>query len=236
MIIPRQTRLIILLLAATFLTLALPASALSKSKSREVTRIRHWSNPSYTRVVIDVSEDARYYHHILQVDKKINVPYRRLYVDIYGSKLSDSLKKKIPINDGLLKRVRAGQFKDKTVRIVLDIESIEDFKVFALSNPFRIVIDVMGKGFSGKSGVSGKTVPGPLPSEMTDEALRSKHKVGVIVIDPGHGGKDPGAIGKRGLREKDITLKIAKGLQKRLRKKSRAKIVLTRKEGRLYTA
>ena len=98
-------------------------------------------------MVIDVSEDARYYHHMLQEDKKINVPYRRLYVDIYGSELSKELKKKIPINDGLLKRVRAGQYKDKTVRVVLDIESIEDFKIFALSDPFRIVIDVMGKGF-----------------------------------------------------------------------------------------
>ena len=229
--IPVQSRLIILLFALVLLILFQPASALSKSKTREVQSIRHWSNPSYTRVVIDVSKDARYYHHILDEDKKINVPYRRLYVDIYGSQLSKELKKKIPINDGLLKRVRAGQYKDKTVRVVLDIESIEDYKIFALSDPFRIVIDVMGKGFGGKGVLSAKTVPGPLPSEMTNEALMASHKVSTIVIDPGHGGKDPGAIGKRGLKEKDITLKIAKALQKRLKKKrSRAKIVLTRKK------
>lgn len=226
----RKIRPILFILIAILFTLALPDAV--NAKSREVNNIRHWSNLNYTRVVIDVSEDARYYYNLLQKDKKINVPHRRLYIDIYGSVLSDKLKKKIPINDGLLKRVRAGQNKEKTVRVVLDIESIEDFKIFALSNPFRIVIDVMGKGFVGAKGSKGETHPGPLPKETTNDALKASHKVGVIVIDPGHGGKDPGAVGKRGLKEKDVTLKIAKALEKRLRRKSRAKIVLTRKRDR----
>ena len=148
-------------------------------------------------------------------------------MDIYGTTLSDGLKKKIPINDGLLKAARAGQFKSDTVRIVLDIESIEDYKIFALSDPFRIVIDVMGTGFGGEGGEMSKT--GPLAPSMTVSALMASHKVRKIVIDPGHGGKDPGAIGRSGLKEKDVTLRISKLLKKSLRKKTRAKVILTRK-------
>lgn len=230
MSLPRIFLAIISLFALSLLILVFPATTLAKSKKGEVHTIRHWSNPTYTRVVIYVTQNARFYHHILSKDAKINVPHRRLYVDIYGSDLSKRLKKKIPINDGLLKRARAGQYKEDTVRVVLDIESIEDYKVFALSDPFRIVIDVMGKGFKGKPGVMGKTVPGPLPSEITNEALKASHKVNTIVIDPGHGGRDPGATSKRGLKEKDLTLKISKKLQRKLKKMSKAKIILTREK------
>src|SRR3989338_7536612 len=70
---------------------------------------------------------------------------RRLYVDISRAAISPSLKQPIPINDGLLRMARAGQYTRDTVRVVLDIESIEDYKIFAMAEPFRIVIDVMGK-------------------------------------------------------------------------------------------
>jgi N-acetylmuramoyl-L-alanine amidase len=222
----RPTLFILPLLALLTILLTTPATTLAKKKTSEVTRIRHWSNPTYTRIVIDVGAESEYYHHLLKKDISINIPHRRLYVDIYGTTLSDGLKKKIPINDGLLKAARAGQFKSDTVRIVLDIESIEDYKIFALSDPFRIVIDVMGKGFGGEGGEMSKT--GPFEPPMTDSALMASHKVRKIVIDPGHGGKDPGAIGRSGLREKDVTLRISKLLKKSLRKKTRAKVILTR--------
>ena len=222
----RPTRFILILMALTLMLLTLSTSAHAKKKA-EVTRIRHWSNPTYTRIVIDVGDDVEYFHHLLKKDVSINVPHRRLYVDIYGTELSDGLKKKIPINDGLLKAARAGQYKSDIVRVVLDIESIEDYKIFALSDPFRIVIDVLGKGFGGEGGELSKT--GALTPPMTASALKVSHKVRKIVIDPGHGGKDPGAIGRSGLKEKDVTLRISKLLQKSLRKKTRAKVILTRK-------
>src|SRR3989338_9889704 len=111
----------------------------------KVTNIRYWSNPNYTRVVIDVSREATFTHRLLKEDPAIKKP-RRLYIDIGKANLSPSLKQPIPINDGLLRMARAGQYDKNTVRVVLDIESIEDYKVFPLSEPFRIVVDVMGKG------------------------------------------------------------------------------------------
>ena len=208
-----------------------PKNALVK-----VTNIRYWSNPNYTRVVIDVSREAIFTHRLLKEDPAIKKP-RRLYIDIGKANLSPSLKQPIPINDGLLRMARAGQYDKNTVRVVLDIESIEDYKVFPLSEPFRIVVDVMGKGkvrslppqaWSGgqePSDSGGRSKPTPdKPSLAQQLGLKIKR----IVIDAGHGGKDSGAVGKKGLKEKDVVLKIAKGLKETLSKETGAEIFMTR--------
>lgn len=224
--------LFIALFIASFHTGAYPAS-----NGTKVVNIRHWSNPNYTRIVIDLSRKAEFNYHLLKKDPSINKP-RRLYVDIKGATLGKTLTKSITIGDGLLKAVRAGQYTKDTVRVVLDIETLEEYKVFPLTNPYRIVIDITGtgkapkgtarkdEGAGGGVGDEGGAVP---------EAVKPPPAAGVpitvktIVIDPGHGGKDPGAIGKRGLREKDITLKVSKMLKKELAKKLKStKIILTR--------
>lgn len=230
--------LFITLFIASFHTGAYPAS-----NGTKVVDIRHWSNPNYTRIVIDLSRKAEFNYHLLKKDPSINKP-RRLYVDIKGAALGKTLTKSITIGDGLLKAVRAGQYTKDTVRVVLDIETLEEYKVFPLTNPYRIVIDVTGtgkppretarkdegaeggKGDEGDKGGKGSPVPEAVePPPVTGEPLTVK----TIVIDPGHGGKDPGAIGKRGLREKDITLKVSKMLKKELAKKLKStKIILTR--------
>jgi N-acetylmuramoyl-L-alanine amidase len=233
----RPVRLLLtILLIASFNT-----AAYSRANRAEVKDIRHWSNPNYTRVVIDLSQKADFNYHLLKKDPTIKKP-RRFYVDISGATLANGLKRSIPINDGLLKAVRAGQYKKDTVRVVLDIETLGDYKVFPLTNPYRIVIDVTGtvknRTVTDRKDSSTK---GPLTkrpaSETPPHALEGgtappagePRKVKTIVIDPGHGGKDPGAIGKRGLKEKDITLKLSKLLKKELLKKNLdAKVILTR--------
>ncbi len=224
--------LFIALFIASFHTGAYPAS-----NGTKVVNIRHWSNPNYTRIVIDLSRKAEFNYHLLKKDPSINKP-RRLYVDIKGATLGKTLTKSITIGDGLLKAVRAGQYTKDTVRVVLDIETLEEYKVFPLTNPYRIVIDITGtgkapkgtarkdEGAAGGEGDKGGAVPEAVePPPTAGEPLTVK----TIVIDPGHGGKDPGAIGKRGLREKDITLKVSKMLKKELSKKLKStKIILTR--------
>ncbi|TAN62730.1 N-acetylmuramoyl-L-alanine amidase [bacterium] len=177
-----------------------------------VTEIKHWSNPDYTRIVISLSSSAKFSHKLLKQDETLKKP-RRLFIDIAGAALDKALPKEIPINDGLLKTARAGQFDKETVRVVLDIESIEDYKVIPFEEPFRIVIDVTGKQTAiQKSAEVKATQAQPPPKAHTPKkAIR-------IVIDPGHGGKDPGAIGKSGLREKNVTLKITKLLKESLTK------------------
>ena len=218
--------------------LLVPSNAFSGKTKAEVEKIRHWSASEYTRVVIDVSKEAPFTHHLLRKDPSINKP-RRLYVDIAGARLNGDITKHVHIDDGLLKSVRAGQNNNNTVRVVLDIESIDDYRIFHLTEPYRIVIDVTGSGDKTKKGskATGLKPKAPLvvvpvlppvvkkPAKITPAMDIS---ISRIVIDAGHGGKDPGAVGKRGLREKDVTLKIAKMLKKKLEKSTKAKIILTR--------
>ncbi len=197
-------------------------SEASGGRSRVVKGVRSWSNPTYTRVVIDVSGGVSFKYHLLKEDPSIKKP-RRLFLDIKKAMLPKDARSVVPINDGLLKRVRLGQHDKETVRVVLDIESIEDYKVIALDDPFRIVVDVTGKASGERDGVD---------DEGSTLVQQLGLKVSRIVIDPGHGGKDPGAIGSNGLKEKDVNLKLAKRLKRRLKEYFKGDIILTRKDDR----
>lgn len=225
--------LALILMGAATVSAAAPKKAV-------VTGIKHWSNPDYTRIVINLSQKTGYNHRLLKKDPLINMEWRRLYIDFSNSNLSPNLQKAIPINDGLLKVARAGQYDPDTVRVVLDIESIEDFKIFPLSDPYRIVIDITGVKKAPSAPVqpikdsSGKEIPqirqtpaGAVPPDPT-LIQQLGLKVNTIVLDPGHGGKDPGAVGKNGLKEKDVTLKLARMLKEKLTTDAGARIILTR--------
>ncbi len=177
------------------------------SKEVSVNGIRHWSSESYTRVVIDLGGPVVYSHNRLSNPD-------RLYFDLVNSRLSKQIAPSVPIEDGILKDVRSGQFNDNTVRIVLDLQEIENFNTFILEDPYRLVIDI-----------SGRENTGLVPYKKLDKEIVEIKRV---IIDPGHGGKDPGAIGPRGLKEKDVVLKIAKRLGKILKKKYNIEVIYTR--------
>ncbi|MFQ5480676.1 MAG: N-acetylmuramoyl-L-alanine amidase [Thermodesulfobacteriota bacterium] len=206
-----------------FIFLFLPAAAFT-APLNTITAIRHWSNPDYTRVVIDLTGKASYEYHLLKKDPSIHKP-RRFFVDIKDSSPAKSLSRDITINDGLLLHVRSAQHSKNTARVVIDIESIDDYKIFSLNNPFRIIIDMNGKG-----GGAHVPVKKTKDRKVTRPRKSKKHKKKLlIVVDPGHGGKDPGAIGHRGLQEKNVTLKIARMVVKDLSRKLDSKVILTRK-------
>ena len=108
-----------------------------------VKDIRHWSTPTYTRVVIDLERSVKYTSNLLKKDPTHKKP-RRLYVDLVGARVGTDIESSIPIKGGLLHRARAGQFTKNRVRVVLDINSINTHKIFHLYDPFRIVVDVRG--------------------------------------------------------------------------------------------
>lgn len=222
---PAGTGIAFLLTLVVFLSL--PFSAAHAASRVVVDEIRHWSNPSYTRIVITTGKKTRYAHRLLKKDPSINVGWRRLYVDIAKASLGPNLPKHIPINDGLLKAARAGQYNKDTVRVVLDIESIEDYKIFALEEPYRIVIDVTGeKGLLIKKAPEPQPAPAPGVEPSLSQQLGLKVKV--IVLDPGHGGHDPGAIGRGGLKEKDVTLRLGKMLRDKLKTAFDGSVIMTR--------
>lgn len=170
------------------------AEAAEKIKVKD---IRYWSSQGYTRVVVDLSQPVEF------TNKRLSNP-DRLYFDLKNSEIAKEIKTKLPVDDGILKFVRAGQFNPDTVRVVLDLETMEDFKVFILDDPTRLIIDVNAK---------------------RPERLVSKR---IVVLDPGHGGHDPGAVGLNGLYEKNVVLDIALKVRETLSKDPTLDVSLTR--------
>ncbi len=206
-----------------------------ESSLTTVTDIRYWSTPSYTRVVIDLDKPAEYSDHLLKNDPNLDTP-RRLYLDIKNTHVGKDIETSIPIKDGLLKTARAGQYSADTVRVVLDIDSISGYKTFRLHDPFRIVVDVQGNNRGGAGGekmVQKRPVErGIKKPQKPDETVSLARQLGLsvkrIVIDPGHGGKDPGCFINGGIKEKDIVLEMAKKLKTKIEKRLGCEVMLTR--------
>lgn len=210
-------------------------AAAKKKKLVSVENIRHWSTPTYTRVVVDLEDQVTYKEHLLKKDPSLKKP-RRLFVDLRNARISKDIESSIPIKDGLLRRARAAQYNTKTVRVVLDIDDMESYKIFHLYDPFRIVVDVQGEDRQLRPERKGVAPGTPERHERPKDSqkgisLAKQLGLGVkrIIIDAGHGGKDPGAIGRNGIREKDVMLKLARLVADKVRQELRCEVVLTRK-------
>jgi len=192
-----------------------------------VEGVRHWSNPEYTRVVIDLDRPTKYYSNLLKESSSQHKP-PRLYVDLFNTLVESRLRNSIPVNDGILLSIRAGQFTADTVRVVLDIDELKSYNIFPMENPFRIVIDATGGGRPSPGRVA-TTPPSPSGGNLQRYSLAQQLGLGIrkIVIDPGHGAHDPGAVGVRGLKEKDVTLDLALRLKDLLLPEG-LEVVLTR--------
>ncbi len=205
--------------AEMVLHMAVPAQG---RKAAVIKELRHWSTKDYTRVVIETSKPVIYRGVLL---KKQKDHPRRLYIDLKNCWVSRRMQKTIPLHNGLLRRLRSAQYKPNIGRVVLDMASVSDYKIFNLEKPFRIVIDI--KGIKRKARAQA-LLPAPLIPKNPTLAQQLGLGIKRIIIDPGHGGKDPGAIGVGGLREKDIVLKVAKMLARKLRSRLTSQVILTR--------
>jgi len=216
----------------------------SSSGTTVIQGLRVWSNPNYTRIVVDADQPTSFHHQLLNRDTAHHKP-QRLYIDFKNSRLGRRLEKVIPINDDLLTAARAGQWKPKVVRVVVDIKSFQSYKVFALQNPFRTIIDIWGteKLYARRSKpppVSEPVMPvvNPPTSPITPHDLAKQLALGVrrIIIDPGHGGHDGGAPGYlKGVKEKDLVLQIALRLARKIRRELGCEVILTRSDDRFLS-
>jgi N-acetylmuramoyl-L-alanine amidase len=192
----------------------------------EVYNVRYHNHPFFTRVVVDIEDLREYYYG------KLYNP-DRIYINFYQTKLNPSLKKIHEINNVYLKRIRIAQYKPNIVRAVLDLDfsKIKEFRIFHLLDPFRIVIDIYPKEREDEQKRRDAIFKPPTPSKSGKYSLVRQLGLGVrtIVLDPGHGGKDPGAISKNKLLvEKEIVLDIAKRVKRILKKNTDLEVILTR--------
>jgi N-acetylmuramoyl-L-alanine amidase len=110
-----------------------------RSGLAQVTGIRHWSTPNYTRVAIDLGDDVTY--------EAARVPNPdRIYFDLHGTRLAQTLvgKSFAVTDDGFLKKIRAAQFSNDMTRVVLDVNDVTEYSAFLLPNPYRLIIDIHG--------------------------------------------------------------------------------------------
>jgi N-acetylmuramoyl-L-alanine amidase len=204
-----------------------------------LNEMKHWSNPDYTRISLELDRDVTWESH--ELGKGTPGKPGRVYIDINHARLGRNVRD-ITIGDGLLKGARVGQYKADVVRVVLDTENIKDYKVFPLSEPARLIIDVRGERPMEISRLEPTIIPAPEPlaelrpderQAMPEKKPRVVKKPAIskirrIVVDPGHGGHDPGAMGPSGLQEKDVVLAIGLKLRELLRDELGLDVVMTR--------
>ncbi|WP_243544705.1 N-acetylmuramoyl-L-alanine amidase [Pseudodesulfovibrio tunisiensis] len=196
------------------------------SGQAHLDQVRFKSSDDYTRVVLELDGRSKYRYQLLAPSPKHNRPHR-LYIDLENSRLGHDVPASTTVADGLLKQIRAGQFDKSTTRVVLDFHALREYKVFPLDNPFRIVVDVYSNG--DETPVPAQARTGITPKKDYRPPKGSKRMAGdlleqlgltvrTIMLDAGHGGKDPGAVAN-GLREKDVNLKFVKLLGRMLEEK-----------------
>jgi N-acetylmuramoyl-L-alanine amidase len=198
----------------------------SSDKPR-LTAVRFLSSPTYTRVTMELTQAARYEVRQLKEDTAKRLP-PRIYIDIFGARLAVESKEPLVVQDGLLRQVRVGQFSPDVVRVVLDMNSLRAHEAFLLPEPYRLVVDIQGQ--KGGESLASIEQSKSRARGKDNKPARPAGSIRKVVLDPGHGGKDPGAVGMGGIAEKDIVLAVAKKLARKLNRDMGVEVVLTRKD------
>lgn len=202
------------------LLLLIPCIGLAVNQLRAV-RVSSASHP--TRVVMELSQTPQY--NIFTLNK----PFR-VVIDVKNTQLKTSLKG-LAKKNRLIKKIRTSKTKQKVLRVVLDLQRRAKPKAFVLQqsghHPTRLIIDLASAHKSAPvfKAVSAKALQFKPVSTLN---LPSSFRDILVVIDPGHGGKDPGATGARGSHEKHIVLSISKALQKEINQQPHMQAILTR--------
>ncbi len=178
------------------------------STTPKIVRVEQWSGEEGARVVVTLDRPARFR---AGDEASAGGKGARTFVELDGTDIG-TLARDVPMG-GVVTRAKV-EGTVSGARVVLELGGPAYRKVFHLLEPFRVVIDI------------ARNPPGMLP--------KGKRAVNRIVLDPGHGGTDPGAIGPAGAKEKDVTLDIAHRAAPVLAKFG-MQVTLTRDDDRLVS-
>ncbi len=224
-------------------TLLLSLLGQGTARAAQIIAVRVWPAQDYTRVTLENDTKLKAKHFT------IKDPHR-LVVEIEGVDLDTKLKSlvaKIQSNDPYIAQVRVGQNRPGVVRLVFDLKEEIQPQVFTLDPvgeyKHRLIFDLypqtpsdpiaeLLKKSTTPPGLTEKT-PAELPTtaKATDDDDSDGQKLTrlvTIALDPGHGGEDPGAVGRGGSFEKNVVLSIARRLKTRLEQQSNVRVMLTR--------
>jgi N-acetylmuramoyl-L-alanine amidase/type II secretory pathway predicted ATPase ExeA len=203
-----------------------------------VTAIQTSNAENDARVVVLLDD-------MVQYDSARIVSPDRIYFDLHKARMSTSLgQNTLPGEAGLLKGVRAAQYSDDVVRLVLDADGAKDYSAQVLSNPYRLVIDVhaqpaaVANANPSSNAIKQSETDAPQQTRASQGSQLSLArelglKITRIAIDPGHGGYDTGTKGPQGLLEKDLCLDVALRLGRLIEENiAGAEVVYTRRDDR----
>ena len=231
-------------------TLVLALTPLHIARGATLLGVRLWPARDYTRVALEHDEPLKFTHFMIRETLPV-----RLVVDIEGIDLTPAFRDlvgKVEANDPYIGLIRVGQNRPKVVRLVIELK--EDIKpqVFDVEpvGPYRhrLVLDLypvnppdplmalLREQATPRDSDFG-SVPKPAEPERTvartspptrRNADNDVQRIVTVAIDPGHGGEDPGAVGKAGTYEKDVTLSIARRLRELIVADAGMRVALTR--------
>ncbi|MBS0308120.1 MAG: N-acetylmuramoyl-L-alanine amidase [Proteobacteria bacterium] len=228
-------------------TLLLSVLAPLPAQAARILAVRVWPAEDYTRVTLENDTELKVSHFLVKDPE-------RMVVDIDGLELNPTLKElvaKIQPNDPYIKQVRVGQNRPNVVRLVFDLKEAINPQVFTLKpvgnyqhrlvfdlypvNPPDPIAELIAKSNARETPPPVETRAENKPTKPTDTAIAKAEekplqltRMITIALDPGHGGEDPGAIGSRGSREKDVVLAIAKRLKGKLEDQPNMRVMMTR--------
>jgi N-acetylmuramoyl-L-alanine amidase len=227
-------------LVALTLLAALPAQA-------QIVSTRIWPAKDYTRVTVESKTEIKYQMFAVKDPE-------RLVLDLEGVDMSAALAElngKVTTGDPYIDKLRVARNRPGVVRLVLDLKSEVKPQAFVLKPVgeygYRLVLDIYPLVAPDPLAAlieSGGKLPPPAPPQAAPQAAPGTPpvaaapapapdkprvaRIATIVIDAGHGGEDPGARGRHGSREKDITLMIAKRLKALVDAEPEMRALLTR--------
>ncbi len=178
----------------------------------EIENVRVWRAPDNTRVVFDLSGPAD--HKLFTLSSP-----ERIVVDLSNANFSAATDA-LPLADTPLSGLRSAQRNGSDLRVVIDLKQRVTAKSFALppnqQYGHRLVLDLFDDG-QPPNPLQSQTSPEPSASPLPQKPTRSASVIGnrdiIVAVDAGHGGEDPGAVGHKGAREKDVVLAIASDLK-----------------------
>jgi N-acetylmuramoyl-L-alanine amidase len=230
---------------ASLLLLVTPVGRAATDRNPGILAVRVWPAADYTRVAIEHKAPLKYSHFMIRNPD-------RLVVDLEGIEFNsvlESMADKIAPDDPNIKLLRAGRFKPGVVRLVMELKNEVKPQVFVLppvgEYGYRLVLDVypleppdpLLQLLQNHESLAGNTTapvdkkPAPVAEIKPERPRQGKPVVDrlvTITLDPGHGGEDPGAIGRGGSYEKHVTLAVAKRLKAKIDAEPNMRAVLTR--------
>ncbi len=196
------------------LFLSLPASTSAKESPATLINIRHHAYPDHTRIVFDVNQPTNY--------KTARLPgLQTLSIHLPNMILGEIFQKDriITVKSGFLKTIEIRQ-EEAAINVMLTFKNRYFYKISSISDPDRLVIDAFPSNPALKKG------------DLTPAISKNPpvYSIRTIVIDPGHGGDDPGTIGKSGLTEKAVVLDVSRRLKDLVVRKLKKEVLMTREK------